>query len=105
MDKTLGALGAQQLLDRLNYHKSMISSTNAINNLNRINTKLNDNNYLTHAYLASNPAISEEERQIYMQCLKVKAMTDYEIYSKEILLLESRAKDREKIPESTFSKS
>lgn len=83
-------MDAQQLLDRLNYHKSFTSSTNAINNLKRMNSKLNDNNILTHAYLATNPAISEEERNIYMQCLKVKAMTDYEIYSKEIQMIETR---------------
>ena len=87
---------AQQLLNRLNYHKSFSSSTNAINNLNRINPKLNDNNILTHAYLATNPAISEEERKLYMECLKVKAMTDYEIYSKEIERIEAR---REKYEE------
>ena len=58
---------AQQLLDRLNYHKLFSSSTNAINNLNRINPKLNDNNILTHAYLATNPVISEEERKLYME--------------------------------------
>jgi hypothetical protein len=87
---------AQQLLDRLNYHKSFSSSTNAINNLTRMNPKLNDNNILTHAYLATNPAISEEERKIYFECLRVKAMTDYEIYSKEIERIESR---REKYEE------
>lgn len=85
-------MDAQQLLDRLNYHKTFTSSTNAINNLNRMNPKLNDNNILTHAYLATNPAISEEERKIYVECLKVKAMTDYEIYSKEIdRILERKA--------------
>lgn len=89
MDETLGALGAQQLLNRLNYHKSISSSMNAINNLNRINQKLNDNNILTHAYLATNPAISEEERKLYMECLRIKAMTDYEIYSKEIERIEA----------------
>ena len=81
---------AQKLLDRLNYHKSISSSTNAIHNLNRINPKLNDNNILIHAYLATNPAISEEERKIYMECLRVKAMTDYEIYCKEIERIEAR---------------
>lgn len=75
---------AQQLLERLNYHKSLTSSTNAINYLQKLNPTLNDNNILTHAYLVSNPAIEEDERKIYMECLKVKAMTEYEMYSKEI---------------------
>ena len=81
---------AEQLLDRLNYHRSLSSSENAVKYLNNLNPKLHDNNYLTHAYLASNPAISEEERKLYMECLKVKAMTDYEIYSKEIERIEAR---------------
>ena len=81
---------AQQLLDRLNYHKSLTSSENAINNLTKLNPKLNDNNLFTHAYLVSNPAISEEERKIYMKCLKVKAQTEYEIYSKEIEQIKQR---------------
>ena len=80
----------------LNYHKSYFSSLNAINTLSRINPKLNDNNILTFANLVNNPAISEEERKLYMECLKVKAMTDYEIYSKEIERIEAR---REKCEE------
>ena len=75
---------AQQLLDKLNYHKSLTSSTNAINNLQKINPKLNENNILTHAYLVSNPAISDEEREIYLKCLRVKAIQDYEKFSKEV---------------------
>ena len=75
---------AQQLLDKLNYHKSLTSSTNAINNLQKINPKLNENNILTHAYLVSNPAISDEEREIYLKCFRVKAIQDYEKFSKEV---------------------
>lgn len=75
---------AQFILDRLNYHKSIQSSENAINYLNKLNSKLNDNNILTFAYLASNEAITEEERKIYLECLKVKAQTNYEIYTREI---------------------
>jgi hypothetical protein len=83
---------AQQLLDKLNYHKSLTSSTNAITNLQRINPKLNENNILTHAYLVSNPAISDEEREIYLKCLRVKAIQDYEKFSKEIdRILERKA--------------
>lgn len=87
---------AQQLLDRLNYHKSLQSSENAIKYLNKLNSKLNDNNILTHAYLASNPAISEEERKIYLECLKVKAQTEYEIYSNEI----NKIKERKQLSDS-----
>lgn len=81
---------AQQLLDRLNYHKSLTSSTNAITHLSKLNPALNDSNILTHAYLASSPAIKDDEREIYMQCLKVKAMQEYEMYSEEIKRIAER---------------
>jgi len=81
---------AQQLLERLNYHKSLTSSTNAITSLSKLNPALNDSNVLTHAYLASSPAISEVEREIYAQCMKVKAMHEYEMYSEEIKRIAER---------------
>lgn len=86
---------AQFILDRLNYHKSIQSSENAINYLNKLNSKLNDNNILTFAYLASNEAISEEERKIYLECLKVKAQTNYEIYTREIERIKLRKENQE----------
>lgn len=87
---------AQQLLDRLNYHKSISSSTHAISTLQRMNPKLNDNNILTYANLALNPAITEEERRIFMECLRVKAQTEIDLYSKEInRILERREKCEE----------
>jgi hypothetical protein len=81
---------AQQLLDRLNYHKTLTSSTNAITHLSKLNPALNESNVLTHAYLASSPAITEQEREIYAQCMKVKAMHEYEMYSEEIKRIAER---------------
>jgi hypothetical protein len=81
---------AQNLLERLNYHRYMVSSRNAINNLQKLNPRLGDENILTHAFLASNTALTEDERKIYMECLKVKAMTEYEMYKREIERIEAR---------------
>jgi hypothetical protein len=75
---------SRALLDRLNYHKNLRSSENAINNLKKLNNNLNDSNILSLAYLANNPALSEEERKIFMECVRVKATEEYEMYSKEI---------------------
>jgi len=74
---------SRALLDRLNYHKNLHSSENAINNLKKLNNKLNESNVFTLAYLANNPALSEEERHTFMECVKVKASEEYEIYSRE----------------------
>jgi hypothetical protein len=75
---------AQSLLDRINYHKTLTSSENAIKNLHHINHKLNDNNIFALAYLSANEAISAEERKLFEECVKAKAMQRYEIYSREI---------------------
>jgi hypothetical protein len=81
------------LLDRLNYHKNINSSENAIKNLSKINKNLNESNILSLAYLANNPALSEEERNIFMKCVKLKAMQEYEMYSREINELQKRIND------------
>jgi hypothetical protein len=75
---------SRALLNRLNYHKTLHSSENAINNLKKMNGNLNESNIFTLAYLANNPALSEEERNIFMECVKAKASEEYETYSREI---------------------
>lgn len=92
---------AQQLLDRLNYHKSLTSSTNAITHLSKLNPALNDSNILTHAYLASSPALADNEREIYTQCLKVKAMQEYEMYSEEIKRIAERKQAQSMLEEES----
>ena len=69
-----------KLLSRINYHKSMQSSENAISTLKRINPKLNEMNVLTLAYLSQNEALTIEERAIYLECLKAKSKKDYETW-------------------------
>lgn len=81
---------AKSLLSRINYHKSITSSENAIKTLSNINPKLNDTNIYTLAYLSQNEAISDEERAIYMECFKTKAMHEYEIFSMEIEKLKNK---------------
>lgn len=84
---------AQGLLERINYHKSIQSSEIAIKNLQNINSKLTDSNIYSLAFLSQNNALSEEERKIFTECVKAKAMQEYEIYSKEIEKIRKRQED------------
>lgn len=74
-----------KFIDKLNYHTSMenkkggvlgepwfpkyytsLQSTDiAINNLKKINNRLDENNIVTLAFLANNPHISDEDREKY----------------------------------------
>lgn len=78
---------AYSLLNKINYHKTMQSSENAINNLQKINPKFKDTNIVTLAYLTQNEALNNEEREIYMQCLREKAKQEYDFYSTAISML------------------
>ena len=75
---------SQSLLNRLNYHKSIHNSENAMKNLQYINPKLNESNIFALANLACNQALSEEERKVFLECVRVKALTDYEMYQKTL---------------------
>lgn len=79
---------SHSLLNRLNYHKSIYNSENAMKNLQNINPKLNESNIFALANLACNEALTEQERKVFLECVRVKALTDYEIYSKEIAKLQ-----------------
>lgn len=48
----------------LKYHTNTKSARNCIEHLKRINPKLDENNYLTYAFLATNPELTDEEREI-----------------------------------------
>jgi hypothetical protein len=61
---------ADLIMEKLNYHTEKHSNKNAIAYLKKINPKLDENNYLTYAYLATNPEISEEERNHYMNRMR-----------------------------------
>ena len=60
---------ANNLLDRLSYHRSTHSSQNIIDNLKKISPTLNETNYLTLAYLSLH-AMTNEERDVYKKCLE-----------------------------------
>ncbi len=69
---------------KVDYHTSLQSSRIALENLNRFNKKLDQNNVLTNAFLAQNPFISDEEREIFNKQMKQKALEEYEYYSQEV---------------------
>jgi len=75
---------------KMDYHTSLQSSKIALENLNRFNKKLDENNVLTNAFLAQNPFISDEEREIFNKQMKEKALQEYEYYSQEIEKIKKR---------------
>jgi len=72
------------LFERINFHTSLTGSNIAINNLKKLNNKLDENSVVTLAYLANNPYINESEREEFEKQMKKKALEEYEIYLKEI---------------------
>jgi len=64
------------------YHTSLQSSKIALENLNRFNKKLDENNVLTNAFLAQNPFISDEEREIFNKQMKEKALQEFHLYER-----------------------
>jgi hypothetical protein len=60
------------------YHTSLQSTEIALENLKKINNKLDDNNIITLAYLANNPYLNDEDRAKFEKELKIKAMKEYE---------------------------
>jgi len=75
---------------KMDYYTSLQSPSIALENLNRFNKKLDENNVLTNAFLAQNPFISNEEREIFNKQMKQKALEEYEIYSKEVEKIKNR---------------
>lgn len=68
---------AEELLKRITYNTSMTGTDIAFDNLKRMHPSLNNDNILAMAYVASNPAIGEEDRQILTKCMKMKAEAEY----------------------------
>lgn len=66
------------------YHTSLQGSSIALENLNKLNTQLDENNIVSLAYLATNPYIPEEDREKYDKKMKEKAQSEYTMYSKYI---------------------
>lgn len=67
----------EELLKRITYNTSISGTDIAFDNLKRMHPSLTDDNILAMAYVASNPAIGEEDRQILTKCMKMKAEAEY----------------------------
>lgn len=66
------------------YHTSLQGSSIALENLNKLNTQLDENNIVLLAHMATNQYISEEDREKYEKRMKEKGQSEYEMYSKYI---------------------
>jgi len=62
----------------IQYYTSLQSTDIALNNLKKLNNRLDENNIVTLAYLVNNPHISDEDREKYNKRLKIKATMEYE---------------------------
>jgi hypothetical protein len=78
------------------YHTSLQSSRIALENLNRFNKKLDENNVLTNAFLAQNPFISDEEREIFNKQMKQKALEELYLYESTLEKWRKRKEQNEK---------
>lgn len=67
-----------QIPDTLKYHTSLQGTDIAINNLKKLNNKLNENNIITLAFLSNNSYINEEDRIKYNKQLKDVATIEYQ---------------------------
>ena len=72
------------------YHTSLQSPTIALENLKKLNKKLDEDNVLTNAFLANNSFISGEQREIFNKQMKEKALQEYEYYSLEVEKIKKR---------------
>lgn len=63
---------SKTLFEKLTYNTKMSSSKIGFENLKKLHPSLNENDIFALAYMALNPAISEEERNIFKECLKLK---------------------------------
>lgn len=49
----------------------------AFENLKKIHPSLNEDNIVSLAYMATNPAIPEADREVIKKCLQIKADAEY----------------------------
>lgn len=62
---------ANSLLEKITYDTKLTSSKIGFDNLNK-KFGLSSDNIYSLAYMAQNPAITEEEREIFKKCLQYK---------------------------------
>lgn len=73
-----------QIPKTLQYYTSLKSPEITLDNLKKFNNNLDENNFITLAFLGNNNYVSEEDREKYNKLLKESALKEYEIYSKYI---------------------
>lgn len=61
---------SKSLLDRITYHTQIASTEIAFENLKKMHPSLTESDPFALAYMASNPAIPEEEREILKECFR-----------------------------------
>ena len=76
--------------DRIKYYTSVKGGVigepwfHILENLKKLNAQLDENNIVLLAHMATNPYISEEDREKYEKRMKEKGQLEYEMYSKYI---------------------
>lgn len=80
---------ASAILEQIKNKKKIQNSENVIQYLQKLNKNLNSDNIVTLAYLANNELVNEEERAIFLECLKEKTRQEFELYSQEIARIEA----------------
>ena len=82
--------GVGELSSRIKYYTSVKGGVigepllHILENLKKLNAKLDENNIVLLGYMATNPHISEEDREKYEKRMKEKGQLEYEMYSKYI---------------------
>jgi hypothetical protein len=61
---------SKSLLDRITYHTQIASTEIAFENLKKMHPSCTESDPFALAYMASNPAIPEEEREILKECFR-----------------------------------
>jgi hypothetical protein len=74
--------------DRIKYYISLKGGVvgepwfHTMENLKKLNKQLDENNIVSLAYMATNPYISDEDREKYEKQMKEKGILEYEMYKK-----------------------
>jgi hypothetical protein len=61
---------SKSLLERITYHTQTSSTEIGFENLRKMHPSFNESNPIALAYMATNPAIPEEEREILKECFR-----------------------------------
>jgi len=73
---------ANSLFERINYNTKISSAKIGFDNLKKLSPSLTEDSIYALALMASNPAISEEEREIFKKCLELKCKSEMEVLEK-----------------------